>query len=94
MSGGHFNFQQFHINEIHDEIENIIKNNHDTEEDEFGYPRGRGYPDDIIESFEEAVRVLAFAAVYAQRIDWLLSGDDGEESYRERLAEELGEIEK
>jgi len=33
--------------------------------------------------------VLRKAAIYAQRIDWLLSGDDGEESFLERLKEEL-----
>ena len=29
------------------------------------------------------------AAIYAQRIDWLVSGDDGEETFHQRLAEEL-----
>ena len=33
------------------------------------------------------------AAIYAQRIDWLLSGDDGEESFKRRLKEELDELE-
>ena len=32
---------------------------------------------------------LKVAAIYAQRIDWLLSGDDGEESFKRRLKEEL-----
>jgi hypothetical protein len=27
--------------------------------------------------------------IYAHRIDWLLSGDDGEESFNKRLTEEL-----
>jgi hypothetical protein len=29
------------------------------------------------------------AEIYAQRIDWLLSGDDGEDSFRKRLKEDL-----
>jgi hypothetical protein len=29
------------------------------------------------------------AQVYAHRVDWLLSGDDGEESFLRRLAEDL-----
>ena len=33
------------------------------------------------------------AAIYAQRIDWLLSGDDGEQSFKERLKEDLDELE-
>ena len=37
---------------------------------------------------------LRKAAIYAQRIDWLLSGDDDEKSLKERLEEELKELEE
>jgi hypothetical protein len=47
------------------------------------------YPDDIIEEFKKGVDILRKAHVYTQRIDYLISGDDGEESFRERLKEEL-----
>jgi hypothetical protein len=40
------------------------------------------------------MKSIRVAAVYAQRIDWLISGDDGEESFLERLKEELGQLEK
>ena len=89
MSGGSFDYRQWVINEIADEIENIIKNNNSTETNEWGDAKGYGYPADIIESFREGVKHLRIAAVYAQRIDWLLSEDDGEESFRERLKEDL-----
>ena len=42
---------------------------------------------------KEAVRALKIAQVYAQRVDWLLSGDDGEESFLSRLEEELKKLE-
>jgi hypothetical protein len=29
------------------------------------------------------------ALIYAQRIDWLVSGDDGEDTFHARLAEDL-----
>lgn len=32
--------------------------------------------------------------IYTQRIDWLLSGDDGEESFHSRLKEELDKLKK
>jgi hypothetical protein len=32
------------------------------------------------------------AQIYAQRIDWLISGDDGEDSFRERLKEDLEKL--
>ena len=51
------------------------------------------YSDETIQIFRDAVKILRKAAVYAQRFDWLLSGDDGEESLKERLEEELKELE-
>lgn len=35
---------------------------------------------------------MRLAYIYAQRIDWLLSGDDGEDDLQERLKEELAEL--
>lgn len=39
--------------------------------------------------FREAVGQLRRAAIFAQRIDWLLSGDDSEDSFHKRLDKEL-----
>ena len=50
------------------------------------------YPDEVIEKFKEASEVIAKAQVYIQRMDWLLSGDDGEESFLERLKEDLNKL--
>jgi len=77
MSGGAFDYQQYSIKTIAEEIEQIIEHN------------SYKFPDDIIEEFKTGVDILRKAHVYAQRIDWLISGDDGEESFRERLKEEL-----
>lgn len=43
----------------------------------------------MIEKFKEGVEFLRKAQIYAHRIDYLLSSDDGEESFLERLKEEL-----
>ena len=48
---------------------------------------------EILEEFKKGLKILKTAAIYAQRIDWLLSGDDGEQSFKERLKEELDELE-
>ena len=45
--------------------------------------------DEIITEFKNAYEVLRKAEIYAQRIDWYLAGDDGEESFLKRLKEEL-----
>lgn len=52
------------------------------------------YTPQTIEELRKAVHILRQAAVYVQRIDWLLSGDDGEDSFHERLKEELSKLEK
>jgi hypothetical protein len=59
-------------------------------EDKFHYK----YPDDIVDEFKNAVYYLKIAQIYTQRIDWLVSGDDGEDSFRRRLEEELNKIKK
>jgi hypothetical protein len=48
---------------------------------------------EILEEFKKGLKILKTAAIYAQRIDWLLSGDDEEQSFKERLKEELDELE-
>lgn len=50
------------------------------------------YPEPVLRRLEEAVYALKRAQIYAQRVDWLLSGDDGEESFEERLQKELAEL--
>jgi len=40
----------------------------------------------------DAVKQLKIAAVYAQRIDWFLSGDDSEETFIERLTKDLEDL--
>lgn len=52
------------------------------------------YPDEVIEKFKEAIVLLRKAEIYAQRVDWLISGDDGEQSFMRRLKEDLDELER
>jgi hypothetical protein len=111
MSGGAFDYKQYNISMIADEIEQMIKNNgrpktkEELKDESWGrdtswyerYPEDLNhykYPDDIIEEFKKGVDILRKAQIYAQRIDYLISGDDGEESFRERLKEELDELAK
>ena len=39
-------------------------------------------------------RILRLAEIYTTRIDWMMSGDDSEESMHKRLKVELEEFEK
>ena len=108
MSGGAFNYDQYKIGYIVDEIEEVVVKNgvkktpeqlkeegwRDPDwykkypEDLFHYK----YPDEVIEKMKEGIEILKRAQIYAHRIDWLLSGDDGEESFLRRLEEDLNEL--
>ena len=104
MSGGRFEYSQWKIRDIAEEVDKEIRRNgrkktdqeikdeswHDSEWYE-KYPEDRyhyKYPDEVINEFEKGYYILRLAEIYAQRIDWLLSGDDGDESFIERLAQE------
>lgn len=52
----------------------------------------REYSKEVIEEFKKGVEYLKIAYIYAQRIDWLLSDDDGEENFLKRLKNELNEL--
>ena len=69
MSGGAFNYKDFHINDIAEQIEEIIRNNYSDEKNEWGYPIGRHYSLETIQRFREAVKLLREAGVYVHRID-------------------------
>jgi hypothetical protein len=108
MSGGRFEYKQYDMNYIADQIEHeVLINGKKKTDDELKEERWRDtdwykkypedlyhyeYPKEVVEKLKEAVIVLRKAAVYAQRVDWLLSGDDGEETFLERLKKDLEEL--
>ena len=98
MSGGYFDYDQYKIGYMVDSIQSIIDKNNipvdkndrwdDWDERDVYY----NYPDEVIEKFKEGVTILKQAQIYVQRIDWLVSGDDGEDSFLKRLDEDLKNI--
>jgi len=53
-------------------------------------PKGwNRYSKETIQEFQIAYLKCREAGVYAQRVDWFLSGDDGEESFHQRLEEDI-----
>ena len=87
MSGGHFSYVQYRLNDIIESIENTIKNN--KVEDDWGY--SYDYSDKTLDEFKKSLSIIKKAEIYIQRIDWLISCDDGEETFHERLKEDLDE---
>lgn len=87
MSGGHFDYNQYKIGEIRQEIQSILS---------LGYVGSEEYEEwreplspVAIAILTDAVAHLKTAETYANRIDWWLSGDDSEDTMFKRLHEEL-----
>jgi hypothetical protein len=98
MSGGHFGYTERRIGHIADSIQEQIDNSGKplTEQEikdgfywDSELTHHYEYPQDILDEFKKGIHLLRMAQIYAQRIDWLISGDDGEDSFRERLKEDL-----
>lgn len=100
MSGGYFEYKQYTIDELASRIERILPGENqprdaDTDDyygDSWTKSMVAESSPETIQELRNAVRILKQAAVYAQRVDWFLSGDDGEESFRRRLKEDLNHI--
>ena len=105
MSGGSLcNYQQYRIRDMWERIQEEIDSNnkpyyknpeYEWEElvnKNFFEEGGKRYSDETIAEFKNGIEILKKAYIYAQRIDWLLSGDDGEESFHKRLKEELQQL--
>lgn len=91
MSGGYFEYNQYKIHQIAEELEDVIlkngkkRENKETWEDDYH----REYSAEVIAKFKEGLEFLKKAHIYTHRIDWLLSDDDGEQSFLERLESDL-----
>ncbi len=106
MSGGAFDYSQRTIELIADDIEQTILEagrkipDEILEEQRYRYSREipseeQFYPSynrKTMDIMKRAVYVLRLAYIYAQRIDWMLSGDDGEDDLVRRLNQELYEL--
>lgn len=94
MSGGKWDYAQYKIDMIAESLESIINRNNSNLED--GYDEdgnwNYGLSEETIDEFKKGLATLRKAFVYAHRIDWLLSGDDGEETFHERLKKDLEEL--
>lgn len=85
MSGGYFAYSDSYLGFVADDIEFLI-----GDKDENGCPVE--FSAETVDEFKKAVALLRRARVYARRIDWLASGDDGEETFHRRLKQDLAEL--
>ena len=102
MSGGAFEYSQYKIREIHEHIQNELDKQGQEKQVEFfekeyyeKYPEAKYeevYREDVQQIFKDGIEALKKAEVYTQRIDWFLSGDDGEDSLVSRLKSDLDKL--
>ena len=55
-------------------------------------PNRYDYKDEVVEKMKEGLNIIRKAYVYAKRTDYLLSGDDGEASFLQRLQKDLDKL--
>lgn len=91
MSGGHFNYAQSRIEwEIAQPLfQEIVKNKKRPDWIDEKDWEGQMWSDETIAEFKKGLEALRVAYIYAQRIDWLLSYDDGEDNFHRRLKHDL-----
>lgn len=77
MSGGHFDYNCFKIRDFADELEREIKSN--KIKDEFGYCHN--YNKKTISRLKKFHKHLTKVAELAKTIEWMYSGDVGEEDF-------------
>ncbi len=88
MSGGRFEYLQFRFGDIVESIRSTIADNESDEKNEWGGTVGEHLPPDIIAKLAETADAVERAEKMVTRVDWLLSGDDSEESFRRRWKED------
>ncbi len=108
MSGGHWEYVQHRLTDVYEDVEGMVvkngkpKSKKELEEDKWRdldwyekYPEDKfyhKYSDEHIKIFKDAVYTIKKAQIYIQRLDWMLSGDDGEDTFLERLESDLKKL--
>lgn len=113
MSGGHFDYLQYKLQDAYIDIEEQIygKSIEEYEVDDYcndrfldedvkkyikehlATPPNKGeYSKETLKEFKNAIHYLKLAEIYLQRIDWLFSGDDSEETFHKRLKNDLDKL--
>ena len=85
MSGGHFgDYDYYKVYQFADELEVEIQNN--NKPDEYGYDP-YNYSPETIKYLRKQLRLMRYVAEIMRHIDYLYSGDHGEDSFMHRVKE-------
>lgn len=99
MSGGSMDYAFLHMNEAAEHVREYLKEIMCKDDSEFGFEAGRCPPEcrvdpaflkmQTVRYLCEAWMAIDKAAIYAKRVEWLESGDDGYFDFVSRTKEEL-----
>lgn len=107
MSGGALDYVFGRIETAAEDVEQYIARIERGEEDEYFKPHeyymkhnpdrkefadGKRLKEAVLSRLRDAAKALRVAAVYAVRVEWLMSADDGWESFIMRTDEELEQL--
>lgn len=103
MSGGHFDYNQFHIRQIADQIQyeldkqgkpKIHQENVFTADNIISHGQQKYYevhPKQVQQKMQQAIELLNKAHAYVKNIDYYLSGDHGTKNFLSSLAKDLND---
>ena len=75
MSGGHFNYVQHQMMNVIEDLKEVLSDD--------------VYPPEQRKAMQKGLLLLKIATVYVDRIDYYVCGDDGDETFLERLRSDL-----
>lgn len=100
MSGGCMEYAFSRIYQAAMDVKEYIYDTEKSHPSDYEFDAGRAHmkPEDlrkkVIQYMMNAYVALRVAEVYARRVEWLKSGDDGYDSFIERTDEDLAELDK
>lgn len=83
MSGGHFDYAYVNVNQFCDILKRSIRDN--NKKDEFGY--APNYSKAVIKELKKILKEAERISKLMYHTEWLLSGDDGEETFLKQVKE-------
>jgi len=87
MSGGSFDYKCFQISAFADELKHKIDVNDDDTEDDWGGTLGDQYSTGTIAALTNIQKMIELSGKLAREVEWLYSGDHGEESFQRLVSD-------
>lgn len=81
MSGGHFDYGCFRISQFAEELRHELDLNDCTEKNSYGDEIGQHFESETIDNLKRSLEIIELAGKLAYEIEWLYSGDHGEDSF-------------